>query len=248
MKVAAPQMGESIAPCFEAATTFGIAVVEGESIVSSQTISCEGSEGYRRVRLLRVHDVGVLVCNGIKAHYSDILTASGMQVISGITGPISQVFDDYLAGRLPVDIRHANDAHEPMAFHHNDLVGWARELFTNHGYQIQDGPGRDAFLVDLVAEMTCPVCRKPVRVAICCGAHTYRSTVEITEFHHTTAADYNARVYVCPAGAATIQCCRSYGIQVIDPEVVKSEPESSGLAPIPLLENPIRGHEKVSQP
>jgi predicted Fe-Mo cluster-binding NifX family protein len=246
MKIAVPQMGDLIAPCFDAASVFCLAEVTAGRLEGTNSVRCEGSEGYRRVRLLRVHDVQVLICNGIKALYRDTLVASGVQVISKVSGPIADAVEAYLAGRLQIEIGDVDDTHSAMPMPHTELVDWARELFTRLGYRVNDGPGSDAFLVDLVAEMICPSCNRPVKVAICCGAHTYRSTLEISEFHHTTPLAYHARVYVCPAGPATVECCRAYGIQLIDPKRVDENRVKATRGAIPLLEQPVRGHDEAT--
>ena len=118
------------------------------------------------------------------------------------------------------------------------------EFFGRHGYSVTGGP--DAFLVDLVAGIKCPVCGRPVNVAICCGAHTYSATQEIVEFHHTTPLEYDARVYVSPANAPVAECCREYGIELLDPETTDSEMPVRPKDKLPILKGPVRNHERAS--
>lgn len=114
------------------------------------------------------------------------------------------------------------------------------------GYDVTAGPGQDAFLIDLVAKISCPVCDRPVRVAVCCGAHTYRPHQEIAGFHRATSTDYNARVYVSPSQPTIVNCCHEFGVQLIDPdpeiEIENSEPDSL----IPLLKGIVTDHERAS--
>jgi hypothetical protein len=120
-------------------------------------------------------------------------------------------------------------------------------LFEAHGYRVQAGPGPDAFLIDLVAELTCPVCRLPVRVAICCAAHAYRADLEIAEFHQASRSGYNARAYVSTQQPAVWECCREYGIEPLDPGGDQMEGGDGPERTIPLLHGPITGHERASR-
>ncbi len=248
MKIAMPQLGPLIAPCFEAATTFFIASeVDGE-LGDIQTVKCIGSEGYRRVRLMRVHEVDTLVCNGIKNLYRDMLVASGVCVIGRISATVEQALADLRSGSLAAS-RQAPDSGDTVCdMPHGELQEWAKKLFEQHGYVVTSGPGEDAFLVDMIAQISCPECGRPVRVAICCGAHAYRSTIEITEFHHNTRLDYHARVYVSPSNPTIEKCCHDYGIELVDPSVGGAMEVETPSHRLPILKGQIRDHERLSVP
>jgi len=248
MKVAIPTLSSLIAPCFEAATTFFIATVSDQTIQDARTLTCEGSNGFRRVRLMRLHDVDTLVCNGIKNHYRDMLTASGLCVICRISVTVDQAIRDLIDGRL-AESRNAVDQSEvACAMPHCQLLEWAKELFIQNGYSVSSGPGEDAFPVDIVAETICPECHRPVRVAICCGAHAYRSITEITEFHHATRSDYHARVYISPANPTIESYCRDYGIELVDPGRTEISDRQTGGKRLPILKGAIHDHERLSPP
>ncbi len=245
MKIAVPQFGDSVAPRFEAAGRFTIATIANQAVESLQSIDSAGPEGYRRVRLLQVHQVAVLICSGIKSAYRDTLVASGVAVIPNVSGEISSVITRYLNGDLKWEIVPAETA-ETFLVPHDELVSRARSLFEHHGYRVTSGPGSDSFLVDLVAETDCPVCKRQVRVAICCGAHTYRSLQEVAEFHHASASGYDARVYFSPAQAGMARCCHEYNIELIEPTEFEDPANAIGsTSPIPLLRQPVSGHERA---
>jgi predicted Fe-Mo cluster-binding NifX family protein len=244
MKVAIPYLGEIIAPRFEAARYFLVITQEKNRKSTETHVECAGPEGYRRVRLLQIHRVGTLICNGIKGSYRDMLAASGISVIQNVTGPVRPAIKAFLAGDLRVEAQAADVL--TTSCDHQALIGWARELFEQHGYQAEAGPGEDSFLVDLVARITCPVCGRMVKVAVCCGAHTYNATHEIVEFHHTTGADYDARVYVCPANPTVAKFCREYGIELLDPEAGDTQTIAVGSNKLPILKGPVRNHERAS--
>ncbi len=246
VKIAIPYMGEIIAPRFEAASSFLILTLEDGHQVAEQQVACSGPEGYRRVRSLQIHSVGTLICNGIKRSYRDMLVASGVAVIDQVTGPIRPAIEAYISGKLKAATPTTDTFTTSCAIPHRTLVVWVRELFEQHGYHVESGPGQDAFLVDLVASITCPVCGRIVKVAICCGAHTYNSTQEIVEFHHTTSSEFDARVYVCPANDTIVKYCREYGIELLNPESTDTQTAVHEANKLPILKGPVRNHEKAS--
>lgn len=243
-KIAIPQLNDSVAPRFEAARRFRIAIAERGRIRNSTTLECGGSEGYERVRMLQIHRVDVLICNGINGAYRDMLTGSGMTVASNVSGLIAHALQRFLEGKLLPELAFEGNQMERAPVPHQDLVQTARDLFERHGYRVKPGPGQDAFLIDLVAEIACPECGRPVTVAICCGSHTYRADKEIVEFHHATPSGYHARVYVCPASRAILNCCREYGVQLVTPDLTDLE-EVDPPSKIPLLRGAVVDHERA---
>jgi predicted Fe-Mo cluster-binding NifX family protein len=247
MKVAIPHLDDNVAPCFEAASSFVIAVVEEARVVSRQQARCTAAEGHKRIQLLQVHGVSLLVCNGIESLYEDMLTASGVTVIKSVSAPVDVALQQLLVGQLTVESPSPDELPESSVAAQQEMVAWAREFFEAGGYIVSDVPGSDYALLDLVAEITCPRCGRPVRVAICCGSHTYRPSQEITEFHHGTPTGFNARVYVCPTAPAVVECCRGYGIQHLDPQKPGSTPSACPAGKLPILVGLVADHEKASQ-
>ncbi len=239
-------MGSAVAPRFEAARKLLVANVEGGRVVEKKTVLCEGTEGHHRIRALQMHGVGVLICSGIKGSYRDMLTASGVTVIPNVSDSAEKALEMFIDGSLVPDERDPDDMVDMDTMSHESLVEHARGLFTSHGYAVSEGPGEDAFMIDLVAEISCPICRRPVRVAVCCGAHTYRCKQEIFEFHLATQTDYQARAYYCPARPAIEKCCKEYDIELIDAEAVRVPGVETAFDKIPLLRGPITDHEKAS--
>jgi predicted Fe-Mo cluster-binding NifX family protein len=246
LKVAIPQFAGAVAPCFEAAGNIMIANIEDGRVISSQAVQCTGPEGYRRVRLLQVHRVNALICNGIKVLYRDMLTASGVTVFQNVGATVENALEQFLAGELATEAPCVEELTESCNIPHQDLVYWARELFESHGYSVTPGPDQDHHLIDLVAEIGCPVCGGQVRVAICCGAHTYRSTQEITEFHHATPLEYNARVFICPTNPTVEKCCREYGVELVNPNFEGVYGHITVDNKLPILKERVRDHERAS--
>jgi len=196
--------------------------------------------------MLRIHQVSVLICNGIKGSYKDMLASSGLTVIDKVSTEVEDALERFLNGALSPEEVPSEELPEPCTVSHEKLVRSARVLFQKYGFEVSPGPAQGSFLVDLVAKITCPKCRRPVRVAICCGAHTYRANQEITEFHLATQTGYHARVYICPAQPSRIKCCREYGIELVDPDEAVAEKQRPNQNRIPLLKGTVLGHEKAS--
>ncbi|MBD3233354.1 MAG: hypothetical protein GF315_06485 [candidate division Zixibacteria bacterium] len=243
MKVAIPKFNDMVAPCFEAAASFCIAEIDADGIVAQKVVTCSGVEGYRRIRLVKIYDIEALICNGIKEFYEDLLSVSGVTVYPGVSGSIDEALKKLIDGKLKPFEYKPDNLTEIEEVSHSDLLQWAKEAFESNGYKVSDGPGQDSFLIDLVAELSCPVCGKQIRVAICCGAHTYRYDQEIGEFHHIAKSGYNARVYIHSRNPDVAQYCEQYGIELLDPKINAGKKHKTRK--IPLLQRPVAGHEKA---
>lgn len=195
---------------------------------------------------MHMHKAGVLICNGINRFYLNMLVVSGLKVISGVSGSIDMALKRYCRNELsPVEPDTTSPA-VTEEIPHEVLVCWTKDLFQFHGYDVISGPQEETILVDLVAQIQCPICCRPVKVAICCGAHTYRPDQEIRQFHHTTPTGYDAHVYVHPGSPAVANCCREYGIELITPDSEFSDQDALGSGRLPILQQTVSGHEKAS--
>jgi predicted Fe-Mo cluster-binding NifX family protein len=245
-KVAIPKLHKNVAPCFESARYFMICELENNSQLSSQIVDCSGCEGFGRVRLLQGNGINVLICNGIKGFYLDLLESSGMAVIDNVSVCVEDALQLYLDGKIKPHEHKNNLAELSCEIPHEDLVCWAKELFESHGYEVSVQDDEETpFPVDLLAEMDCPVCRRRIRIAICCGAHTYRADQEIREFHHVSPTAYQAKIYVFPGNPLIRKSCHEYNIQLIDPDSESAYHDQEINDRIPLINFPIPGHEKA---
>jgi len=245
MNVAIPILNDRIAPCFEVAKQFEIVAIKKGKVISSKNINCLASEGFIRIRLLRLHEINTLICNGIKSFYQNQLTAMGINVIPNVNDSIEVTLNNFLAGSIKSsnDTKYEADTNDLVS--HDDLVSWAKELFESNRYSVSSSPGDESFLIDLVAKIKCPVCSKQIDVAICCGAQTYRADQEIREFHYNTKTQYNARVYVYLTNPQLEKSCNEYGIDFLSPEIDYREFKERSKSLIPILNRPVEGHEKA---
>lgn len=248
MIVAIPKFNDVVAPCFEAARYFFLATTEARAITRSAIVACSGCEGFGRIQLLRDRKVEVLICNGINAFYRDVLQSMGMQVVANVSAPVKEALDDWIAGRLLPDHGDRPEIKPEESIPLDDLVCWTRELFASHGYRVKPGEDTASFPVDLVAEITCPVCDRTVRIAICCGSHMYRTDREIRELYQSARLGFDARVYVHPSSDTVERCCRQFEIELIDPNARFASRDHRVPGRIPILRNAIPGHERASAP
>jgi len=243
MKIAIPELDDKIAPCFEAAKQFEIFTIKKGKIISSKTIDCHATDDIMRIRLLRLHEIQTLICNGIKNFFRDQLLAYGINVIPNINESIKKTLELFLSGQLISDKIILKSDNKIVS--HDSLVNWAKELFESNGYKVATCPGEDSFLIDLIAGLKCPLCKKNIEVAICCGAQTYRADQEIREFHHYARTRYNAFAYVYLTNTQLEKSCIEYGINFLSPGVTELDTKEKLKSRIPILKIPIEGHEKA---
>ena len=243
MIVAIPKYDDIVAPCFEVAGTFLIAEIENGRTESITIEKCSGCEGFGRIRFLQDRNVKLLICNGIKNFYKDLLVIAGMTVIKDISMPVEEALQMYTSGRLIAEKLQTPLYHIDSDIPLDDIICWTRDLFKAKGYEVIPGEDVAPFPIDLVARMTCPVCGKPIRVAICCGAHSYRMDQEIMTFHRASVADFHAQVYVHPSLPDLKKHCEEFGIELLDP--LEESFDKTCDNNIPILKNPISGHEQA---
>jgi predicted Fe-Mo cluster-binding NifX family protein len=244
MKIAIPELDGKIAPCFEAAKQFEIFTVKKGKVLSSKTIDCHATDDIMRIRLLSLHEIQTLICNGIKNFFRDQLLANGISVIPNINESIKKSLTLFLSGQLSPE-NNLTLKSENEIISHDDLVKWAKEIFLSNGYEISKFPGQDPFLIDFIASLKCPLCNKKIEVAICCGAQTYRADQEIREFHHYARTRYNAFAYVYLTNSQLEKSCTEYGINFLSPGVTELDTKEKQKSRIPILKIPIEGHEKA---
>lgn len=100
MRVGIPRMGERVAPCLEYCAVMAIFTVEGAAVVEQRDFPLRSRDPFDRVRLLRDQRVGTIICGGIQASYEEALRASGIRVISWVSGTVDDLLALFLRGEL----------------------------------------------------------------------------------------------------------------------------------------------------
>jgi predicted Fe-Mo cluster-binding NifX family protein len=246
VNVAIPEFENQVAPRFETAGTLLVFTVADGKKESEKSVSCSGCKGFSRVRVLQDSDTKVLLCNGIEDFYVNLLNSLQIDVIANISLSVYEALNRFIRNELP-HCHGRNRLHDnSMNIPHEDLVCWAKDFFRSNGYRVEVINDEQSFPIDLVAEIKCPVCKKNIRVAICCGAHIYNADQEIREFYHNLTQSYHARVYVHPFSSELMENCQAYNIELIDPNLKENNQDNRmSDVIIPILSNPIRGHEKA---
>jgi predicted Fe-Mo cluster-binding NifX family protein len=247
IRIAVSCFGEEVAPCFETARRFRFwEIVDGEAH-RYRELEAEGQDALSRVRLLHSVKAQVLICNGISERVREILETEGCVVIDGVLGSATDALFGFLAGHISP--RPATTTLPPfqMQPHTADLVDWTIELFRNLGWTVHRVEEDNLLPIDLTAEKPCPLCGKPVRIAVCCGAHAYRIEEEIQELKRITAASYHSRVYVHHALPGLRDTCRDFEIELLDPrDFANGNTERKQSGTLPPLKNKVTGHEKLN--
>jgi len=100
MKVAIPRFEEKVAPCYEYSATIAIFTLDGGEVASQADFRLESRNVFDRLRLLRDQQVDVLICGGVQNTFEDMLKASGVHVISWVSGSVEDLLQQYLRGEL----------------------------------------------------------------------------------------------------------------------------------------------------
>jgi predicted Fe-Mo cluster-binding NifX family protein len=100
MKIAIPVWENKVSPVLDTASRLMVVELKDESPVSRFEIYLDERELSRRC--LRIQDlcVDTLICGAVTRHFSDMLKASGIKLIQGISGQPETVLNAYLDGTL----------------------------------------------------------------------------------------------------------------------------------------------------
>jgi len=98
--VAIPRMGEVVAPCFEYCATMAIFTVNDGQVVDQIDFPITSREPMDRMRLLRDQQVDTIICGGVQDVFEDIVKATGIQVISWVSGTVDDLLRLFLRGQL----------------------------------------------------------------------------------------------------------------------------------------------------
>ena len=122
MRVAIPRMGEAVAPCFEYCATMAIFTISDRAVSDQIDFPLRSREPFDRVRLLRDQDVDTIICGGVQDHYEDALRASGIEVISWVSGSVDDLLQLFVRGQLVPGDRQRIPAVTDSPPHDSDRV------------------------------------------------------------------------------------------------------------------------------
>jgi predicted Fe-Mo cluster-binding NifX family protein len=99
-KIAIPRFGEAVAPCFEYSATISIFTVRARQVIDQLDFRLKSQDPLDRVRLLRDQDVKTLICGGVQERFEYLVVASGIRVISWVSGSVDELLRMFLNGQL----------------------------------------------------------------------------------------------------------------------------------------------------
>lgn len=239
LRVLIPCYGEEVAPLFESASRFRYWKFESGEIVRYNEITVEGADGLAKMKLIRTHQIDVLLCNGIQDNLRLILEVDGCSVVNNVAGPAADALFGYLAGLL-----EQNNAETFLRI--ADLEEWTKQLFIITGWTVKTAEKPLNSLVGITARRICPVCKKEINVAVCCGSHAIRVESEITDFAAETSQGYSARVFVHQKSNRISPLCRNLGVELLDPG--RFHRSLAGSLPkdlIPPVRGPFKDHDQL---
>lgn len=126
--------------------------------------------------------------------------------------------------------------------------GAARRFrLTSPKRRVSLGAEPEVYPIDLTAVQVCPVCTRPVKLAVCCGAHAWQVETELREFNRVTRNVYNARLFINYGSPVSKERCRELDIELLTPDSVPRA-QSSGVigTTLPPLRERIDGHPNLN--
>lgn len=100
MRVAISIWEDRISPVLDTASKLLVVENETQKESSHHEVYLLKHNIFKRCRFIGSLNVDVLICGAVSRQFSDMLKSSGIEVISGISGPAEAVLDAYLHGDL----------------------------------------------------------------------------------------------------------------------------------------------------
>ena len=100
MRIAVPIWGNKVSPLLDTASKLLILESPGRGKTSRMEAYLGEQEISRRCIRIRKLGVDVLICGAVTRTFSDLLKASGIDIIQGISGKIEEILEAYFNGAL----------------------------------------------------------------------------------------------------------------------------------------------------
>ena len=100
MRIAVPIWENRISPLLDTASRLLIVEIEGQREAVRSKATLEEQDIHRRCLRIKGLGIDTLICGAISRSFLGLLTASGIQIIWGISGNPEDVLDAYFEGTL----------------------------------------------------------------------------------------------------------------------------------------------------
>jgi len=98
MRIAIPVWGEKVSPLLDAASRLLIVETDRRGEIARFQMALDDGELNRKARLIREVGVDVIICGAVSDPVSKALAATGIRIISEISGRVGDVVDSFLRG------------------------------------------------------------------------------------------------------------------------------------------------------
>ena len=100
MRIAVPIWEDKVSPVLDTATKLLITESGTQKKGSRFEVFLIKKDISQRCSFIRKLEIDVLICGAVSRLFSEMLKASGIEIISGITGPVEDVLEAYQKGAL----------------------------------------------------------------------------------------------------------------------------------------------------
>ena len=100
MKVAVPVWSDRVSPVFDVAKHLLVVDIEGDTEVGRVNAAIEETRSGPRAKRVAQLGVNVLICGAVSMPLEDMLVSAGVRVILHVCGPVEEVLQTFVSGRL----------------------------------------------------------------------------------------------------------------------------------------------------
>jgi predicted Fe-Mo cluster-binding NifX family protein len=100
MRLAVPIWEDKVSPVLDTAAKLLILETSDREKISRVEADLSEQDISRRCYRIRMLEVDVLICGAVSRSFADLLKASGIDVIPGISGDIEDILQAYFSGTL----------------------------------------------------------------------------------------------------------------------------------------------------
>lgn len=118
MKIALPTEGTNIFGHFGKCENFTIAEVENSTVKNKSVISTQGNQHGSLPAFLAARNVNVVIAGGMGEGARQGLTANGIKIITGASGNVDAVINEYLNGDLKSNDVVCSEHEHPHGHNH----------------------------------------------------------------------------------------------------------------------------------
>jgi len=98
--LAIPEFRERVSPLLDVATRFVLLEVQSGTAGRRQSIEFTGDSDIGTMNVLIHMGVSIIICDRVSCYLSRVGSCRGLRLITSIQGPVNDVLQDYLDGKI----------------------------------------------------------------------------------------------------------------------------------------------------